>query len=69
MSPRKQNLAVYIMSGFSRYEGLMDRLGKHRTGKSCLYIGKIEDVDLEVLRQLIERSVEDTVQTWGRDPA
>lgn len=56
-SPRKQNLTLYIMSGFSRYEELLAKLGKHKTGKSCLYINKLEDVDLDVLAEIIETSV------------
>ncbi|MBT30854.1 MAG: hypothetical protein CMO01_14445 [Thalassobius sp.] len=55
-SPRKQNLAVYIMPGFDRYETLMNKLGKYKTGKSCLYINKLEDVDIEVLKELIKES-------------
>lgn len=58
-SPRKQNLAVYIMPGFKSYQSLLSRLGKHKTGKSCLYINKLDDVDQTVLRTLIERSVRD----------
>ena len=56
-SPRKQSLTLYIMSGFSEYTSLLAKLGKHKTGKSCLYIKKLEDVDLSVLRELVERSV------------
>lgn len=56
-SPRKQNLTLYIMSGFSGYDDLMARLGKHTTGKSCLYLKRLEDVDLAVLEELIRRSV------------
>jgi len=56
-SPRKQNLTLYIMSGFDEYDGLMAKLGKYKTGKSCLYIKKLEDVDQGVLRELIDRSV------------
>lgn len=56
-SPRKQNLTLYIMAGFDQYDALMARLGKHKTGKSCLYINKIEDVDLAVLRELVALSV------------
>ncbi len=56
-SPRKQNLTVYIMAGFSKYEALLKKLGKHRTGKSCLYIKRLEDVNLDVLRELIRQSV------------
>ncbi len=56
-SPRKQSLTLYIMSGFARFDELMARLGKHSTGKSCLYIKKLEDVDLEVLEELVRESV------------
>jgi nucleoid DNA-binding protein len=56
-SPRKANLTLYIMSGFSRYEELLGQLGKHKTGKSCLYLSRLEDIDLKVLRQLIAESV------------
>ena len=56
-SPRKRALTLYIMAGFSDYEGLLARLGKFSTGKSCLYIKRLADVDETVLRELIERSV------------
>ncbi|GAB5493431.1 MAG: hypothetical protein Phog2KO_36460 [Phototrophicaceae bacterium] len=62
-SPRKQNLTLYIMSGFDEYENLLDKLGKHKTGKSCLYIKKIEDVDTDVLRTLVKESVEHMIET------
>jgi len=56
-SPRKQNLTLYIMAGFSRYDELLSKLGKFKTGKSCLYIKKLEDVDLPTLKELIKQSV------------
>jgi hypothetical protein len=56
-SPRKQNLTLYIMSGFDEYDALLKKLGKHATGKSCLYIKKLEDVDMKVLKELVTRSV------------
>jgi hypothetical protein len=56
-SPRKQSLTLYIISGFKRYDELMKKLGKHKTVKSCLYINKLEDVNLKVLKQLITESV------------
>ena len=56
-SPGKQNLTIYIMSGFSKYDEIMSRLGKFKTGKSCLYINKLEDIDLNVLEELIVASV------------
>lgn len=52
-SPRKQNTVVYIMPGFERYDDLTSKLGKHKVGKSCLYINKLADVDMDVLKQLI----------------
>jgi hypothetical protein len=57
-SPRKQNLTLYIMSRFEGQEELLSRLGKHRTGKGCLYINRLGDVDETVLRKLIRRSIE-----------
>lgn len=56
-SPRKQNLTLYIMSGFSRYPELMEKLGPHKTGKSCLYLKKLSDVDLNILEELVKESV------------
>ncbi len=56
-SPRKQNLALYN-TGFKRYPELIEKLGKHKTGKSCLYSTKLSDVNLEVLSELIKTSFE-----------
>ena len=56
-APRKQALTLYIMGGHERYDGLMAKLGKHRRGRSCVYINKLADVDLAVLRELIAESV------------
>lgn len=56
-SPRKLALTLYIMAGFTRYDGLLSRLGKYKCGKSCLYVKKLEDIDLDVLRELVEASV------------
>jgi len=52
-SPRKAALTLYIMPGFAKHAALMAKLGKHKTGKSCLYINKLEDVDAVVLEELI----------------
>lgn len=57
-SPRKANLTVYVMSGFEKHKTLMKRLGKYKTGSSCLYIKKLEDVDMKVLKELIKKSVQ-----------
>lgn len=56
-SPRKNDLTLYIMPGFDKYDGLMAKLGKHKTGKSCLYIKKLVDVDVAVLEALVVESV------------
>lgn len=56
-SPRKNDLTLYIIPGFERYEKLMTKLGKHKTGRSCLYIKRLDDVDKTVLKKLIEESV------------
>lgn len=56
-SPRKQNLTLYIMAGFDHYEELLKKLGKFSTGKSCLYIKKLADVDKKVLKELVTESV------------
>lgn len=66
-SPRKQALSVYIMAGFSKYGSLMARLGKYKTGKSCLYIKRLSDIDEQVLQRLINESVKymrKTYETW-----
>lgn len=64
-SPRKQNLAIYIMAGFSDYGPLLEKLGKHRTGKSCLYVNKLADVDINVLRELVRRGVRSMRKKYG----
>ena len=56
-SPRKANLSLYLMAGFSGFEKLLAKLGKHKTGKACLYIKKLDDIDETVLRKLIKESV------------
>ena len=56
-SPRKQALTVYLVPGFDRDAARMARLGKHSTSKACLYIKRLSDVDVGVLKKMIERSV------------
>ena len=64
-SPRKQDLTLYIMPGVERYPELMNRLGKHKTSRSCLYIKKLEDIDLPTLKQLIKKSIGD-LSVWRK---
>ena len=56
-SPRKGNLTLYIMDGFAKYDELMAKLGKYKTGKSCLYIKRLADVNEKLLKNLVEDSV------------
>ena len=64
-SPRKQNLAIYIMPGFSEHGSLLGKLGKHKTGKSCLYVNKLADIDMKVLKKLVQRSVQQMRKKYG----
>ncbi len=57
-SPRKQALTVYVMAGFERFESQMKKLGKYKTGRSCLYIKRLEDIDVKVLEKIIKGSVD-----------
>ncbi len=56
-SPRKQAMTLYIMAGFKNYDALMKKLGKYKTGKSCLYVKRLSDVDEKVLEKLVTESV------------
>ena len=56
-SPRKRALTLYIMAGFSDYGELLAKLGKHTTGRSCLYIKRLADIDQDVLREMVAQSV------------
>lgn len=56
-SPRSANLVVYIMPGFTRYDELLGKLGKHKHGKSCLYLNSLDDVDVSTLESLVRESV------------
>ena len=58
-APRKANMVVYIMPGFKPYQKLLDKLGKYKTGASCLYLGRLSGIDTKVLSQIIDRSVQD----------
>ena len=56
-SPRRQHLAIYLVGEFGdRYQPLLARLGPHKTGKGCLYLKRLDDVDHDVLRELVDRS-------------
>jgi hypothetical protein len=63
-SPRVRALSVYILPGYADYNSILDRLGKHKTGKSCLYINNLADVDLEVMGELIRAGLQDLEKQW-----
>lgn len=66
-SPRKANLVFYIMPGYRDYAPQLARLGKHKTGKSCLYINKLSDIDMTVLAEIVRDGVahmRQHHQTW-----
>ena len=63
-SPRKANMVVYIMPGYTDFSAILDRLGKHKLGKSCLYINKLADVDLDVLEELIRAGLADMAKKY-----
>ena len=68
-SPRKANLSIYIMPGYRDYSAILGRLGKHKVGKSCLYINKLNDIDLGVLEELIRAGLADLNRIWPVHPA
>lgn len=65
-SPRKGNLTLYVMSGFSKHPEVMSKLGKYKTGKSCLYIKKLEDINLPVLKKLLSESVKTLSKIYNK---
>lgn len=56
-SPRKQNLTVYVMTGFAPHASLMKKLGKYKTGKGCLYFRRLDDIDVPTLERILRDSV------------
>jgi hypothetical protein len=56
-SPRKANLSLYLCTSISEHAAALKKLGKHKTGVGCLYINKLEEVDLKVLKEIIEASL------------
>ena len=67
-SPRKQYIAIYIMSGVNNYKDLLDKLGKYKMSScSCIYVNKIEDIDPDVLKKIIAASVADMKKKYKVD--
>jgi hypothetical protein len=67
-SPRKAALSVYIMPGYTDFGPILARLGKHKIGKSCLYINTLADVDMDVLAELIRAGLDDLDRVWPVSP-
>ena len=68
-SPRKASLSIYIMPGYRDYGAILARLGPHKLGKSCLYITRLERIDLDVLAELIRAGLADLDEIWPVNPA
>lgn len=67
-APRKAKLSIYIMPGYQDYGEILSRLGKHKMGKACLYLNKIEDADLVVLEELVRAGLRDLGKSWTVQP-
>lgn len=67
-SPRKANFSIYIMPGYADYGSILGRLGKHKLGRSCLYVNKLADIDLDVLADLIRAGLRDLNTHWPVQP-
>ena len=63
-SPRKQALSIYIMPGYADFGSILERLGKHKIGKSCLYVKRLSDIDEDVLKELIAAGLKDLATHW-----
>lgn len=68
-SPRKAKHSIYILPGYEDYTEILSRLGKHATGKSCLYVNKLHDIDLDVLAELIDTGLKDLAKRWPVRPS
>ena len=68
-SPRAREFSLYIMPGYADFGAILERLGKHRTGKSCLYVKRLSDIDLGVLRELVRAGLDDLARRWEIRPA
>lgn len=65
-SPRKQNLTIYLMSGFSGKEDLLKKLGKNKTSVSCLYVKSLEGLHMPTLKKLVSDSYKEMVKKYGK---
>jgi len=63
-SPRKRNITIYILPGYSDFSSILARLGKHQTGKSCLYIKRLSDIEVDVLEELVQAGWDDMARRY-----
>ncbi len=68
-APRKSALSIYIMPGYADFGDILERLGKHKIGKSCLYVNKLADIDLDVLAELIKAGLRELATHWPVEPS
>ena len=68
-SPRKGSLSIYIMPGYADFGEILSRLGKHKIGKSCLYVNKLADIDMGVLRELVQAGLDDLGKKYPITPS
>ncbi|MGD1888051.1 MAG: DUF1801 domain-containing protein [Cohaesibacteraceae bacterium] len=68
-SPRKANLSLYIMPGYQDMQPLLDRLGKHKKSKACLYVTRLSNVDIDVLAEIIQAGLDDLKQRYEVGPS
>lgn len=67
-APRKASLSIYIMPGYADFGEILSRLGKHKIGKSCLYVNKLADIELDVLADLVRAGLRDLASHWPVEP-
>lgn len=68
-SPRKASLSLYIMPGYADFQSILDRLGKYKIGKACLYINKLADVNIDVVEEIIRAGLDDLGRRWTISPS
>lgn len=68
-APRKASMVIYIMPGYADFSDILGRLGKHKLGKSCLYLNKLSDIDADVLAELIRAGLSDLGTRWDIQPS
>ncbi len=68
-APRKANMVIYIMPGYADFGALLARLGPHKMGKSCLYLGALSKVNLDVIAELIRAGLDDLGTRWEIEPS